>query len=107
MTNIWQGNFSSRAYTSLLVFGEIITELPKNLDKLEGEYNFEIEYRGMFRHGAQMNLKAKFEKDKFVCYIGATQRITFTIEELTDDIIAGTYRSENPSDSGTFLLNKV
>lgn len=116
----WEGIFESAQYGKKWVSGTIIINLPCDL---RGPYSSKaiICYKGIYKSNATVAVLFNMEESFCNGYIYTftitgeivgcffTQNLIFhaTYVNINDGIAQGTYKSQNPSDIGTFEIRRT
>lgn len=112
----WSGSFWSKEYTFLgisYVRGKIDVNFQESLDTTNNIAN--LKYTGLYRRSENSefifsSMRQHGHGSQVVTYTfkgmsrTTNQHIDFDVITLTENIITGTYTSENPFDYGTFEL---
>lgn len=107
MSKNWAGSFSSTYYNYFgfnLVCGQVSVDLPQDITSTDTTAT--LKFTGIYRRGAESQLEFKYSYPTLIGkFTDSNQVIKFTPHQIRDDIISGTYESENPYDSGNFKLS--
>lgn len=118
----WQGKFSSTLYPCTFwimesVAGHITVDMPEDLTCVF-KTTATLTYTGIhkFRQSSVFTFQSDLEKGIGVqegatmfkgSALNSSQSITFTVQDAAPERISGKYFTENPSDEGIFVLNRV
>jgi hypothetical protein len=107
MSKSWKGSFSSTYYNYFginMVCGQVYVDLPEDITTTDTSAN--LKFTGIYRRGSESQLEFKYTYPTLIGkFKDSNQIIKFTPHQIRDDIISGTYESENPYDTGKFKLS--
>lgn len=107
MSKSWKGSFSSTYYNYFginMVCGQVCVDLPEDITTTNTTAN--LKFTGIYRRGFESQLEFKYSQPTLIGkFKDSNQIIKFTPHQIRDDIISGTYESENPYDTGKFQLS--
>ena len=107
MSKIWRGGFTSTYYNYFginVVCGQVSVDLPKDVTTTDTIAT--LKFTGIYRRGSESKLEFKYAYPTLIGkFTDSNQIIKFTPHEIKENIISGTYESENPYDVGKFQLS--
>lgn len=103
----WRGSFTSTYYNYFginMVCGQVSVDLPDDITTTDTTAN--LKFTGIYKRGSESRLEFKYSYPTLIGkFINSNQIIKFTPHQIRENIISGTYESENPYDIGKFSLS--
>jgi hypothetical protein len=99
----WFGHFNSKMYPRGHASGmaEVMVD-PVAQSRYTSPLT--VVYNGLYRNGNTVKVNATIDGNTIECTFPSGQRLTFSVQNRSEECIKGEYNSQCPSDYGTFVL---